>query len=380
MPFDFGKLLRTHSSSLLTAAQQEEEHPHGAHKKKEYVFDKSDPIGRGGYSKVLKAKWKARDGKVVALKVVKKESIKNREEYLTIIDKGFPRINMHPNICAGLDWFETGHKYYVTFPMLTGGELLTRLNSRGRFTEDATKKVLRVILETLEFIHSQGIIHRDMKPDNWLYRTPDSEVDDIVLIDFGIAKVLDVQSDEDKLDQFEAGGTPGYAAPEIFCGTGYGKNSDLFGAGVITYNLLSSWSPWESRDVINLIQETARTTVNFPPEPFEGVSETAKAFVRLLMQPPQRRPSAKQALKHPWLAAPIVSVEQDHILEEHEIDSSSIIQLPSHHTLKPDHPIADQLTANPDADLGDLSIKDLVLEEPGVKEKYAASDHGSDSP
>ncbi|WVR08364.1 hypothetical protein IAU60_005419 [Kwoniella sp. DSM 27419] len=193
---------------------------HTPNRKKEYVFE-STPIGFGGYSKVLKAKWKPMDNQLIAMKVVRKESVKNREEYLKIV-------------CV---WFETPSKFYVTFPLLTGGELLTRLNTRGRFTEDAVKRVMRVILSTLAYIHSHGIIHRDIKPDNWLYRTPESEVDDLLLIDFGISKILDTQGEEDVRDQYEAGGTPGYAAPEVFCGMGYGKNSDLFGAGVITYNL-----------------------------------------------------------------------------------------------------------------------------------------------
>ncbi|WVW86510.1 hypothetical protein I302_108559 [Kwoniella bestiolae CBS 10118] len=321
-----------------------EEGPHSTHKKKEYTFD-NHVIGQGGYSKVIKAHWKARDGMVVAMKVVRKEAIKDREAYLRLIDSGFPRIRSHPNICAGLDWFESTHKFYIAFPLLTGGELLERLNTRGRFTEDAVKKVMIVMLDTLAFIHSHGIIHRDIKPDNFLYRTPDAEVDDIVLIDFGISKVLDNQSEDDPKDQFELGGTPGYAAPEVFCGTGYGKNSDLFGAGVTAYNLLSSWSPWESTDTVALIQETAQTNINFPPGPFEGVSEQAKAFIRHLMQPPNRRPSAKKALQHVWLAGPVEPLDQEHILEPHEVEDTEIPTVAPPATIRPHHPLAKQLTA-----------------------------------
>ncbi|WWD22215.1 hypothetical protein CI109_106706 [Kwoniella shandongensis] len=326
-------------------AAQGHDGPHAAHRKKEYVFD-NGTLGAGGYSKVVKAKWKARSSMIVAVKVVRKEAVKDRAGYLRVIDVGFPRINQHPNICAGLDWFETPTKFYVTFPILTGGELLERLNTRGRFTEDATKKVVKTILEILAFIHSHGIIHRDIKPDNFLYRTPKSEIDDIVLIDFGISKILDSQSDEDPKNQFEAGGTPGYAAPEVFCGTGYGKNSDLFGAGVIAYNLLSSWSPWESHDTISLIQETAHSNINFPPGPFEGVSEEAKTFVRYLMQPPLKRPSAKVALKHKWIAGHVDSTDDsDHILNRREADESTVEPIQPHPTVRPHHTLARQITA-----------------------------------
>ncbi|WWC92028.1 uncharacterized protein L201_006982 [Kwoniella dendrophila CBS 6074] len=343
MPFDIHHLFSGGHSHHKDHSAQHEVNPHSKERKKEFTLD-DDVIGKGGYSKVYKAHWKARGGMLVAMKVVKKEAVKDREAYLRIVATGFPRINTHPNICAGLDWFESTNKYYVAFPLLTGGELLERLNTRGRFTEDAVKKVMKVMLETLAYIHSHGIIHRDIKPDNWLYRTPDSEVDDIVLIDFGISKVLDQESEEDKRDQFEVGGTPGYAAPEVFCGVGYGKNSDLFGAGVIAYNLLSSWSPWESRDTVALIQETSTLNISFPDGPFEGVSEQAKNFVRALMAPPARRPSAKKALQHKWLALPIENDDQDHILEPHEVVESDLQTIHAHETIKPDDDLARQMS------------------------------------
>ncbi|KAJ9111754.1 hypothetical protein QFC22_006413 [Naganishia vaughanmartiniae] len=195
---------------------------HSSSKKKEYeFFPHASPIGSGGYSDVVKASWKARGGMVVAVKVVRKEAVKDHAEYQKII---------------GL-WFESSSKYYVTFPLLTGGELLERLNTRGRFTEDAARRVMRVMLNTLAYIHSHGIIHRDVKPDNFLYRSPESDVDDFVIIDFGISKILDTESEDDPKTQTEVAGTPGYAAPEVFKRTGYGKNQDVFGVGVIAYNM-----------------------------------------------------------------------------------------------------------------------------------------------
>ncbi|KAJ9093199.1 hypothetical protein QFC21_006516 [Naganishia friedmannii] len=195
---------------------------HSSSKKKDYeFFPHASPIGSGGYSDVVKASWKARGGMVVAVKVVRKEAVKDHAEYIKIIGP----------------WFESSSKYYVTFPLLTGGELLERLNTRGRFTEDAARRVMRVMLNTLTYIHSHGIIHRDIKPDNFLYRSPESDVDDFVIIDFGISKILDTESEDDPKTQTEVAGTPGYAAPEVFKRTGYGKNQDVFGVGVIAYNI-----------------------------------------------------------------------------------------------------------------------------------------------
>ncbi|KAJ9118400.1 hypothetical protein QFC24_006229 [Naganishia onofrii] len=222
---------------------------HSSSKKKEYeFFPHASPIGSGGYSDVVKARWKAREGMVVAVKVVRKEAIKDHAEYLKIIRTCRSRVRLFTsalNFISRLtclfpilfSWFESSSKYYLTFPLLTGGELLERLNTRGRFTEDAARKVMRVMLNTLSYIHSHGIIHRDIKPDNFLYRSPESDVDDFVIIDFGISKVLDLESEDDPKTQTEVAGTPGYAAPEVFKRTGYGKNQDVFGVGVIAYNM-----------------------------------------------------------------------------------------------------------------------------------------------
>ncbi|KAJ9105775.1 hypothetical protein QFC20_004262 [Naganishia adeliensis] len=277
---------------------------HSSAKKREYeFFPHAPPIGSGGYSDVLKARWLAREGQVVAVKVVRKEAVKDHAEYLKIIG---------PSLPAPSSWFESSSKYYVTFPLLTGGELLERLNTRGRFSEDAARRVMRVMLETLAYIHSKGIIHRDIKPDNFLYRTPESDVDDFVIIDFGISKILDHPAEDDPKTQTEVAGTPGYAAPEVFRRTGYGKNQDVFGVGVIAYNLLSASSPWKAQEYMALIQETIRADPEFRPGPFRGVSEQDIA---------------------------------DHVPAlPHETHDPDRIPVPRPPTLKPDHPMAHRIS------------------------------------
>ncbi|GHJ89111.1 hypothetical protein NliqN6_5513 [Naganishia liquefaciens] len=338
-----------HHNDASSSSHERSNGSHGSGKKREYeFFPHSAPIGSGGYSDVLKARWIARGGMIVAVKVVRKEAVKDHTEYLKIIGPGFERINTNANICAGLDWFESSSKYYITFPLYSGGELLERLNTRGRFTEDAVRRVMKVMLDTLVYIHSKGIIHRDIKPDNFLYRHPDSDVDDFVIIDFGISKILDNQSEDDPKTQTEVAGTPGYAAPEVFRRTGYGKNQDVFGVGVIAYNLLSASSPWKSQEYVALIQETIRGELQFRPGPFRGVTEEAKDFVRTLVQPdPYRRPSAREALSNTWLVDSPIAFEEakDHVPAlPHEVNDPDRIPVPRPPTLKPEHPIAKHIS------------------------------------
>jgi len=364
--------------------------PHSHSRRKEYDFSLStNPVGFGGYSEVKLARWhpkqfppivqqwldqqaeyvrshpgtnpgeriinsgiKEKDGLVVAVKVVKKDAVRNNPEYFKILHKGFGKILQHTHVCYCLDWYESPTSYYLAFPYLDGGELLDRLNTRGRFTEKATKQIIRVMLDTLAFVHHHGMIHRDIKPDNFLYRHKDSPVTDFFLIDFGIAKVLDFEGEEDPKACFEVLGTPGYAAPEIYKRTGYGKNSDVFGVGVIAFNLLSSSSPWKEMEYVPLIRETIRCQPIFNPGPFRGVSEDAKQFILYLMNPdPYQRPSARDALFHPWLRTdapitrtPAISRPHTPIRDPEEKAACNPVLRPE--TMKPEHPVVTQITAH----------------------------------
>lgn len=361
--------------------------PHSQSRRKEYDFLDTSPIGTGGYSEVRLARWhpktfppiveewlaqqrkwaaqhpgaehgekivpkgdaSGKQGLVVAVKVVKKDAVRNNPEYFKILQRGFGKVREHMHVCYCLDWYETSSSYFLSFPYLDGGELLERLNTRGRFTEQATKQIIRVMLDTLGFVHYHGMIHRDIKPDNFLYRHKDSGITDFFLIDFGIAKVLDFEGEEDPKDCFEILGTPGYAAPEVYQRTGYGKNSDVFGVGVIAFNLLSSSSPWRENQYVPLIRETIRCQPVFNDGPFRGVSDEAKKFILTLMDPNgYTRPSARQALAHPWLAldppVPTPNISRTHtpIQDPHAAASCNPLIRPA--TMKPDHPLVRQMT------------------------------------
>ena len=97
-------------------------------------------------------------------------------------------------------------------------------------------------------------------------------------------------------------GSFGYAAPEIMLREGHGKAVDLWSLGVITYTLLCGYSPFRSESIKDLIEETRSGRVVFHERYWKGVSKDAKDFILTLLQPdPSKRPTAEEALKHPWL-------------------------------------------------------------------------------
>jgi calcium/calmodulin-dependent protein kinase I len=120
----------------------------------------------------------------------------------------------------------------------------------------------------------------DLKPENLLYLTKSPE-SDLVLADFGIAKMLD--SKDEVLTTMA--GSFGYAAPEVMLKQGHGKPVDMWSMGVITYTLLCGYSPFRSENLQDLIDECSNAQVIFHERYWKDVSQDAKDFILKLLQP-----------------------------------------------------------------------------------------------
>ena len=133
--------------------------------------------------------------------------------------------------------YET-HKYiFLCLEMVTGGNLQDRINQGVVFSEERIKGIMKGIFQGLNYVHSQNIMHRDLKPTNILLRTQNDEENDICIADFGLATPFDVTK-----YLFYRCGTPGFAAPEIIKNTDPNKKydavCDIFSAGAIFHQLL----------------------------------------------------------------------------------------------------------------------------------------------
>jgi len=121
----------------------------------------------------------------------------------------------------------------------------------------------------------------DLKPENLLYLTK-TATSDLVLADFGIAKMLD--SKDEVLTTMA--GSFGYAAPEVMLKRGHGKPVDMWSLGVITYTLLCGYSPFRSENLQDLIDECSKSNgVVFHERYWKDVSDDAKDFIQRLLQP-----------------------------------------------------------------------------------------------
>jgi serine/threonine protein kinase len=182
---------------------------------------------------------------------------------------------------------------YFILDYVNGGELFFHLQKEKRFSEDRVAFYAAEILLALEHLHLNGIIYRDLKPENLLLTNEGH----IVLTDFGLCKE-GILKEDDKTGTFC--GTPEYLAPEVLKGKGYGKAVDWWSYGSLIYEMLSGLPPFYSQDVQEMYRKIMSDKLKFPT----GMSDNAKSLLEGLLQRDidQRLKEPKKIKEHPFFA------------------------------------------------------------------------------
>jgi len=150
-------------------------------------------------------------------------------------------------------------------------------------------------VDAIRYCHSLGIAHRDLKPENLLYETKDAG-SVIKVTDFGLARFINNDM------ATTACGTPGYVAPEVLIGKGYGKEVDFWSIGVILYVLLCGFPPFYEETNQELFETIKKGKFDFPSPYWDDISDMAKGLIKgLLHVDPKKRMNADQILEHPWV-------------------------------------------------------------------------------
>ncbi len=140
----------------------------------------------------------------------------------------------HPNIVRLEEVYESNAEIYLVMELCVGRDLLDRLDEQPdyRYTEGECARMVKQICSAVRYLHSKGIIHRDLKLENFLFSTTEKD-SELKMCDFGLSKHFAIGEKHS-----EVVGTPYSVAPEVFLGN-YDERCDLWAVGVITFLLLS---------------------------------------------------------------------------------------------------------------------------------------------
>lgn len=253
-------------------------------------------------------------GRPYAVKTLQKSKVKSkhiqRELHL------LTRVTNHPNIVKLVDFHEDEDHVHIITEKCSGGELFDVIgeysSSSGCLSEGYAASIIKCVLEAVVYLHSIGIVHRDVKPENILFEYERSDLEEcyghfdsvnsIRLIDFGLSREYDFEVDGYMSNPV---GTSYYMAPEVLEGR-YTQSCDVWSVGIITYTLLCGFPPFNGlndQDIKQTIVDYGNAkNVNFQLRGWAGKSEEAKDFVKcLLRRDPRKRFTAEEALMHPWL-------------------------------------------------------------------------------
>jgi len=280
----------------------------------ETMYTLGDVIGTGAFSQVFQITERRGERRTLACKVLDL-SIEGEVPFegQTTIEQAESELNViltfkHPNLLELHDVFfdEVKSKCYMITSLSRGGTLKDAIDDRGSFTEDDAKTIMVGILRGISHMHSRGIAHRDLKPDNILI-VDDYQATNVQLADFGMAKKLDPNS------QHTVCGTPMYIAPEIIARLSsvvraedgayseYDTKADVWSCGVILYQILSGSPPFPGKAMGKLFAQIKKGDYDFRDPAWDFVSEKAKDLVEDMMKlDPMKRLTAEAALKHPW--------------------------------------------------------------------------------
>ena len=289
-------------------------------KKLDGLYEVKELIGSGGMANVYKAVMLGRNGPVpagtvVAVKVLRQEythdpelvrRFKNESKAISLLN--------HPNIVKVYDVSVNDQLQYIVMEYVDGMTLREYLNERGgKLTSRETVHFISQILKALEHAHANGVVHRDIKPQNIMLL----DNGQLRMMDFGIARISRA---ENQLLSGKAMGSVHYISPEQAKGDETDCTSDIYSVGVMMYEMLSGQLPFDAEDAVEVaikqISDQPKSLHEIAPQvPAALVEITEKAMAKL---PQNRYASAREMLDalDTYVQNPSVMFEYQYITED----------------------------------------------------------------
>ena len=256
-------------------------------------------IGQGGMGEVYKARQVSLD-RVVAIKILSK-ALYDNDEFIKRFEreaKAIARIT-HPNIVGVYDFGQIDGLRFMVNEFVDGNSLAKLISDRLILPPNEVVPLIVQCLAGLGYVGSQGIVHRDIKPDNILITK-----DNIAKIaDFGLAK--DVSRKDDHTDLTAVGlamGTPAYMSPEQCMGQKLDVRSDLYAIGVTAWFALTGQKPFIGNSSFEVMTKQREFTPPLPHEVVPGIPHALSTVVmRMLAKKPEDRFADAEACRQAWI-------------------------------------------------------------------------------
>lgn len=282
------------------------------------VYDMMEQVGEGAFGTVHSAKHLP-TGEIVAIKKINKNQVKETE--LLNLEVEFLKAADHPNVVRYYETLEDDDYLYLVMEMCSGGALSKHIkdaHSSGiGLTESEMARIMVQMLQGLAYCHAHAIVHRDVKPQNYLFGCGSPQAGrgsipiacsgdtdaSLKMVDFGISGVV-----HKKRFLTKRVGTDGFMAPEVLSDSVYGPSADIFSLGAVFHNMIVGRSPEWKKD---------KNEYAYPGSMrWRTLSPDGREFLKsLLCVNPADRPSASEAIQDPWFKKMGVIQSDQEVLE-----------------------------------------------------------------
>ncbi|KAL9255091.1 Calcium-dependent protein kinase 21-like protein [Drosera capensis] len=253
-------------------------------------------LGRGQFGIIYLCTEKS-SGNAYACKSILKRKLMKRSEKEDV--RREIRIMQHlsgqPNVVEFKGVYEDKQSVHVVMELCAGGELFDQIIARGHYSARDAVVIIRDVVRVVQICHFMGVMHRDIKPENFLLSC---KGDGAMLkaTDFGLGVFI-----EEGRVYRDVVGSEYYVAPEVL-ERSYGKEIDIWSAGIMLYILLSGVPPFWAETQQGVFDAIIEGKLDLVNDPWPSISDSAKDLVRkMLTRDPKKRITAAEVLEHPWI-------------------------------------------------------------------------------
>lgn len=239
------------------------------------LYEAGDMLGEGSFGKVFVLSRKS-DGRKYAVKAISKRGLLGKASSICslIQEIQIHRKMSHPNIAQFIEVHETNGTVYLVLELVESGAPLLDLEDCPIIPKKERLSYLRQIAQVLSYVAQQGIIHRDIKPDNIMVRQDGQ----IKVIDFGLSAPT-----SSKTAQLRKVGTPGFLAPEIINkrrGGRYGCAVDIYALGVTYYCMVAGEHPFDGVDCQAVLMNNQIGSIDYEHPEIAGMGDAEKRLLQ----------------------------------------------------------------------------------------------------